>query len=90
MPEITMHNRRIREVHVEEVQLVALDKECFELYIYCGRQRRIRGQGEVARFKRLYRCSISDAMLEKLDREIREKHLTSADLASETSEEDSE
>ena len=88
MSEITMHNRRIRKVHVEDVQLVALDKECFELLIYCGRQRR-RGN-EVARFKRLYRCCISDDMLEKLDREIRSKHLTSAELASELSEEDSE
>lgn len=88
MPEITMHNRRIREVHVEDVQLVALDKECFELLIYCGRQRRRRN--EVARFKRLYRCCISDGMLEKLDREIRSKYLTSAEPAPEASEEDSE
>ena len=85
---INMVSRTVKEINVEDLQLVALDNECFELLLFCSREHRRRG--EVAYHKRMYRCAITDFMLDKLEKEIRDKYLTSAEPGPEPSEDESD
>lgn len=88
---INMVSRTVKKIHVEDLQLVALDKECFELLLFCSREHR--RKGEVAYHKRMYRCSITDLYLDKLLEEINQKYrpVTLPDvLWQEKEEEDSE
>ena len=73
MPKPTdMRNRTVKEINVEDLQLVALDKESFELLIYCGK--RHHRDGEIAYHKRLYRCNITDLYLDRLLEEVNQKY----------------
>lgn len=70
--DLNVQARTIKEINVEDLQLVALDNACFELLLYCGR--RHRRKGEVALHKRMYRCNLTDLMLDKLRKELDQKY----------------
>ncbi len=72
---INMMRRTVEEINVEDVGLYAHDRECFELYIYCGIERRASNDVYFRGHKRAYRCLITDRMLQKLLLEIQEKYL---------------
>ena len=85
---INMVSRTVKEIDVEDLQLVALDNECFELLLFCSKPHS--RKGEIAYHKRMYRCAITDLMLDKLEKEIRDKYLTSAEPRPEPSEDESD
>ena len=88
---INMVSRTIKEIHVEDLQLVALDDACFELLLFCSKPHR--RKGEIAYHKRMYRCAITDKYLDKLLEEINQKYrpVTLPDILwQEKGEEDSE
>ena len=85
---INMVSRTVKEINVEDLQLVALDNECFELLLFCSRPHR--RKGEVAYHKRMYRCAITDKYLEKLMTEVQDKYLGSAQPVTDESEDESD
>ena len=68
---VNMVSRTVKEINVEDLQLVALDNECFELLLFCGK--RHRRNNEIAYHRRMYRCNITDKYLDKLLEEINQK-----------------
>lgn len=83
---INMMSRTVKQINVEDVGLYAHDDECFELYIYCAKK--YKKKGEIAYHKRAYRCSITDKYLQKLMLEIQDKYLGSAQPVTDESEEE--
>ena len=69
---VNMVSRTVKEINAEDLQLVALDKECFELLLFCGK--RHRRKNEIAYHRRMYRCTITDKYLDKFLEEVNQKY----------------
>ena len=69
---INMQARTVKDINVEDLQLVSLDRACFELLLFCSKPHR--RKGEIAYHKRMYRCAIADKDLDKLLEEINQKY----------------